>query len=360
MPSAYSSAAIPSTYGGRHTITLIPAHGIGPAMIGGVRDVFVTAGVPVDFHEAHLEGKTTEERFESFQEILLAVKRNGVAIKGNWITEMGPGDVSFNVALRHQLDLYANVVRCKSQPGVVTRHKDIDLIIVRENTEGEYTNLEHENIPGVVEMLKIVTRKGSLRIAKFAFDFARSHGRKKVTCIHKANIMKISDGLFLQCCREVAADYPDIEFNDMIVDNMAMQLVSKPQQFDVMVMPNLYGNIATNIAASLIGGPGIPAGANHGDVTHIYESGTRNSGRGIAHLNIANPMSILTTSVHMLDFLGLKQHASIIDECCHNIVTSNRARTADIGGTTKSNEFFQILMEEIEMVRQGKRAIGGN
>jgi len=354
----YSSSNIPSTYGGRHTITLIPAHGIGPALVGGVRDVFVTAGVPVDFHEAHLEGKTTEERFKSFEDILLAVRRNGIAIKGSWITEMGPGDVSFNVALRHQLDLYANVVQCKTQPGVVTRHKDIDLIIVRENTEGEYTNLEHENIPGVVEMLKIVTRKGSQRIARFAFEFARSHGRKKVTCIHKANIMKISDGLFLQCCREVALEYPDIEFNDMIVDNMAMQMVSKPQQFDVMVMPNLYGNIATNIAASLVGGPGIPAGANHGDNIHIYESGTRNSGRGIAHLNIANPMSILLTSVHMLDFLGLDSHARIIEQCCHNIVTSGRARTEDIGGTTKSSEFFNILMEEIEQVRQGQRAMG--
>jgi len=352
MPSVYTSETIPSTYGGRHTITLIPAHGIGPQLISGVRDVFVTAGVPVDFHEAHLEGNTSEERFQSFEEILLAVKRNGVAIKGNWITEMGPGDKSYNVALRHQLDLFANVVRCKSVPGITTRHDGIDLVIIRENTEGEYTNLEHENIPGVVEMLKIVTEESSTRIARFAFEFARLHNRDKVTAVHKANIMKLSDGLFLQCCKEVARDYPDIEFNDMIVDNMAMQLVSKPHQFDVMVMPNLYGNVATSIVAGLVGGPGIPAGANHGLGVHVYESGTRNSGKGISHRDIANPMSILSTACDMLKFLGLPSHAQLINESVENIVLSGRARTQDVGGSTKTSEFFKILMQEIEDVRQ--------
>jgi len=361
MPSVFSSENIPSTYGGRHTITLIPAHGIGPAMIGGVRDVFVSAGVPVDFHEAHLEGNTPEERFKSFEEILLAVKRNGVAIKGNWVTEMGLMGKSFNVDLRHRLDLFANVVRCKSVPGVETRHKDVDLVIVRENTEGEYSNLEHDTVEGeLVTMLKVITEEKSLRIARFAFEFARSQGRRRVTCVHKANIMKMADGLFLRCCKEVSQEFPDIEFTDMIVDNMAMQLVSRPQQFDVMVMPNLYGNIATAIAAGCVGGPGIPAGENHGYNMKLYESGTRNSGSGIAHLDVANPLSILSASTHMLRFLGLQGHADIIEEAYTGMILSGKARTADIGGTTKTTEFFQILMDEIESLRHQRRRVDVN
>jgi len=347
---------MPATYGGRHTVTLIPADGIGPPLIRGMRDVFVSAGVPVDFEEALLEGETSEEMNNSFEEIQMAVKRNGVAIKGNFASRMGPGDVSLNVALRHNLDLYANVVHCKSIPTVTTRHNNVDLVIVRENTEGEYSNLEHENVPGVIEMMKIVTEESSLRIAKFAFEYAKNYGRKKVTSIHKANIMKISDGLFLECCREVSKDYPDIEFSDMIIDNCSMQLVSKPEQFDVMVMPNLYGNVVTSIAASLVGGPGIPCGANHGDELHVYESGTRNSGQGIAHLDIANPMSILAASTMMLRFLGLHLHAETIDHCVQNIVSSGKARTDDIGGTTKTSEFFAILMDEIESFRFNRMA----
>jgi len=343
---------MPAIYGGRHTVTLIPADGIGPALIDGMRKVFVSAGVPVDFEVADLELDSQESIEKSFDEILMAVRRNGVAIKGNWSSRLGPGGISLNVALRHELDLYANVVHCKSVPSVVTRHNKVDLVIVRENTEGEYSNLEHENVPGVIEMLKVVTEEKAQRIARFAFEYARSNGRKKVTSIHKANIMKISDGLFLDTCREVAKDFPDIEFSDMIIDNCSMQLVSRPEQFDVMVMPNLYGNVITNIAAGLIGGPGIPAGANHGEDMHIYESGTRNSGKGIAHLNIANPMGILSASTSMLRFLGLHHQAETIDHCTKSIVTSGKARTEDIGGNTSTTEFYDILINEIELLRQ--------
>jgi len=348
----FSTHTMPATYGGRHTVTLIPADGIGPALINGMREVFVSAGVPVDFEVCGITGETPEEVYDSFKEILMAVKRNGVAIKGNWASRLGPGGISLNVALRHELDLYANVVHCKSVPNVITRHNNVDLVIVRENTEGEYSNLEHENVPGVIEMLKIVTEEKVHRIARFAFEYAKSSGRKKVTSIHKANIMKISDGLFLNTCREVSKDYPDIEFNDMIIDNCSMQLVSRPEQFDVMVMPNLYGNVITNIAAGLIGGPGIPSGANHGETMHVYESGTRNSGQGIAHLNIANPMSVISASTSMLRFLGLYHQAETIDHCMETIVSTGKARTSDIGGSTSTTDFYKILMEEIEILRQ--------
>lgn len=349
-----------STYGGRHTVTLIPGHGIGPGLIEGIEEVFRKAGVPMDFEVANLAGETPEEIMSSFQDVKTAVQRNGTAIKGNWTTEINRihgAAKSFNVALRHDLELYANVVKCKSYPTIKTRHNNVDLIIIRENTEGEYSNLEHENISGVIEMMKIITEDHSKRIAKFAFEYARKHDRSKVTAVHKANIVKMSDGLFLSVCRNVAKNYPDIDFNDMIIDNCAMQMVSKPEQFDVMVMPNLYGNVITNIAAALVGGPGIPPGENHGDLYHIFESGTRNTGKDIAEKNIANPMSMLFASTSMLRHLGLNKHAHLIDVCINRIVTSNQARTFDIGGTTTTDEFFDFLTTEIEEIRHRRRSL---
>ena len=321
-----------STYGGRHTVTLIPGHGIGPGLIEGIEEVFRKAGVPMDFEVANLAGETPEEIMSSFQDVKTAVQRNGTAIKGNWTTEINRihgAAKSFNVALRHDLELYANVVKCKSYPTIKTRHNNVDLIIIRENTEGEYSNLEHENISGVIEMMKIITEDHSKRIAKFAFEYARN----------------------------VAKNYPDIDFNDMIIDNCAMQMVSKPEQFDVMVMPNLYGNVITNIAAALVGGPGIPPGENHGDLYHIFESGTRNTGKDIAEKNIANPMSMLFASTSMLRHLGLNKHAHLIDVCINRIVTSNQARTFDIGGTTTTDEFFDFLTTEIEEIRHRRRSL---
>ncbi|MBN3320556.1 IDHG1 dehydrogenase, partial [Atractosteus spatula] len=193
-------------------------------------------------------------------------------------------------------------MHCQSLPGVQTRHRNIDIMIIRENTEGEYSSLEHD-VPGVVESLKIITKLNSLRIADYAFRQARQKGRRKVTAVHKANIMKLGDGLFLQCCREVASGYPDITFDSMIVDNTTMQLVSKPQQFDVMVMPNLYGNVVSNVCAGLVGGPGLVPGANYGRDYAVFETATRNTGKSIANKNIANPTAMLLASCMMLDHL---------------------------------------------------------
>ncbi|ROL53258.1 Isocitrate dehydrogenase [NAD] subunit gamma, mitochondrial, partial [Anabarilius grahami] len=222
--------------------------------------------VPVDFAVVRVDSAASSE--DDINNAVTAIKRNGVALKGNLETNhnLPPSHKSRNNLLRTSLDLYANVMHCQFLPGVPSHHKDIDVIIIRENTEGEYSSLEHENVPGVVECLKIITRVNSLRIAEYAFNLAREEGRCKVTAVHKANIMKLGDGLFLQCCKEVAAGYPDITFDDMIVDNTTMQMVSKPQQFDVMVMPNLYGNV-------------------------------------IANKNIANPTATLLASCVMLDHL---------------------------------------------------------
>ena len=331
---------------------MIPADGIGPAMISGIQQVFRNAGVPIDFEEVQLSGLATIDSPDSLEDVVTSVERNGVALKGNWITPEGIGQgISFNVQLRTKLDLFANVVLCKSYPTVNTRHKDVDIVIVRENTEGEYSHLEHENVSGVIEMMKIVTEARSERIAKFAFNYAKQHNRKKVTAIHKANIMKMSDGLFLNVCREVSKKFPDIEFSDMIIDNCAMQLVSKPEQFDVMVMPNLYGNVITNISAALVGGPGIPAGANYGDDYAVFEAGTRNSGSELVDKDVANPMSMVFASTEMLRHLEMFKYANLIDSAVHDIVVSNRARTCDIGGEQKTSEFFQILESEIVKAR---------
>uniref|UniRef100_A0A3B4DW70 Isocitrate dehydrogenase [NAD] subunit, mitochondrial n=1 Tax=Pygocentrus nattereri TaxID=42514 RepID=A0A3B4DW70_PYGNA len=294
----------PAKYGGRHTVTLIPGDGIGPELLNHAQELFRFCCVPVDFEVVNVDSSLTSE--DEINNAVTAIRRNGVALKGNIETNhnLPPSHKSRNNLLRTSLDLYANVMHCQTLPGVQTRHKDIDIIIIRENTEGEYSSLEHENVPGVVESLKIITRVNSLRIAEYAFRQAREKGRRRVTAVHKANIMKLGDGLFLQCCKEVAAGYPDITFDNMIVDNTTMQLVSKPQQFDVMVMPNLYGNVVSNVCAGLVGGPGLVPGANYGKDYAVFETATRNTGKSIANKNIANPTATLLASCLMLDHLG--------------------------------------------------------
>ncbi|KAF5902065.1 isocitrate dehydrogenase [NAD] subunit gamma, mitochondrial-like, partial [Clarias magur] len=312
--STYTGKSIPppARYGGRHTVTLIPGDGIGPDLLNHVRELFRFSCVPVDFEVVNVNSSLNNE--DDINNAITAIRRNGVALKGNIETNhtMPPSHKSRNNLLRTSLDLYANVMHCQSLPGVQTRHKNIDVIIIRENTEGEYSSLEHESVPGVVESLKIITRNNSLRIAEYAFKLAREKGRRRVTAVHKANIMKLGDGLFLQCCKEVASGYPDIAFDSMIVDNTTMQLVSKPHQFDVMVMPNLYGNVVSNVCAGLVGGPGLVPGANYGNNYAVFETATRNTGKSIAGRNIANPTAMLLAGCLMLDHLRLHEYASMI------------------------------------------------
>lgn len=334
-------------YGGRHRVLLIPGDGVGPEMMFHIREALRVVRAPVEFEEINLNSKTACESL--IDQTVLAVKRNGVCIKGNIETDYNnPSSQSVNVALRQRLDLYANVLRCKTLPNVKTRHNDIDILIIRENTEGEYSNLEHESVDGVVESLKIITREKSLRIAEFAFERARREGRKKVTAVHKANIMKLGDGLFLACCREVAEKYPEIKFEAMIVDNTCMQLVAKPQQFDVMVMPNLYGNIVANVCTGLVGGAGIVAGSNYGKNIALFEAGTRNSGRGVAGQNSANPSGMLFAAANMLRYLGLEQHATVIRSSIVSTIGQKNVKTSDLGGTATTSEFMKHVLDEIQ------------
>uniref|UniRef100_A0A3Q2DIU5 Isocitrate dehydrogenase [NAD] subunit, mitochondrial n=1 Tax=Cyprinodon variegatus TaxID=28743 RepID=A0A3Q2DIU5_CYPVA len=335
----------PAKYGGRHTVTLIPGDGIGPELLSHVTEVFRYSCVPVDFEVVNVNSALETE--DDINNAITAIRRNGVALKGNIETKhtMPPSVKSRNNLLRTSLDLYANVMHCQSLPGVQTRHKNIDILIIRENTEGEYSNLEHESASGVVESLKIITRYNSLRVAEYAFQLAREKGRRRVTAVHKANIMKLGDGLFLECCREVASGYPDITFDSMIVDNTTMQLVSKPHQFDVMVMPNLYGNVVSNVCAGLVGGPGLVPGANYGRDYAVFETATRNTGKSIAGKNIANPTAMLLASCMMLDHLN----KFCIVPCIFNIIFFLlQLHTADLGGQGTTLEVVQSIMRNIQ------------
>ncbi|CAL8366866.1 unnamed protein product [Lota lota] len=338
----------PARYGGRHTVTLIPGDGIGPELANHVRELFRFCCVPVDFEVANVDSSLTSE--DDINNAIMAIRRNGVALKGNMETNhnLPPSYKSRNNLLRTTLDLYANVMHCQSLPGVKTRHRNIDILIVRENTEGEYSSLEHESVPGVVECLKIITRVKSLRIADFAFQMARENGRRRITAVHKANIMKLGDGLFLECCKEVASGYPDIAFDSIIVDNATMQLVSRPQQFDMMVMPNLYGNVVSNVCAGLVGGPGLVPGANHGDDYALFETGTRNTGRSIANRNSANPTAMLLASCLLLDHLKLHAYASMIRSAVLATLSETRLHTADLGGQGSTSDVVKSIRNSIQ------------
>ncbi|XP_068009096.1 LOW QUALITY PROTEIN: isocitrate dehydrogenase [NAD] subunit gamma, mitochondrial [Melanerpes formicivorus] len=334
----------PAKYGGRHTVTLIPGDGIGPELMLHVKEVFRHACVPVDFEEVRVSAEAPEADLDS---AITAIRRNGVALKGNIETNhnLPPSHKSRNNLIRTRLDLYANVIHCRSLPGVETRHRDVDILMVRENTEGEYSSLEHESVAGVVESLKIITAGRSRRIAHYAFQLARAAGRRSVTAVHKANIMKLGDGLFLKCCQEVAAEYPEIKFSSMIVDNTTMQLVSRPQQFDVMVLPNLYGNVVNNVG--LVGGPGLVPGANYGHDYAVFETATRNTGKSIANRNIANPTAALLAACMMLDHLSLHNHASNIRQAVLASLDDPRTHTPDIGGQGTTSGAVQSIISHL-------------
>lgn len=340
----YHTVPSPAKYGGRHTVTMIPGDGTGPELMVHVKRIFKLNCVPVDFEEV---GMTSTSNAKEIDQAITATRRNRVALKGNIATDhkLPVSYKSHNTKFRTILDLYASVVHFKTFPGVKTRHKDVDIIVVRENIEGEYTNLEHESVKEVAESLKIVTRARSLRIAEYAFNLAQKMGRKKVTVVHKANIMKLGDGLFLQCCKDVAAHYPQITLESMIIDNTAMQLVSKPQQFDVMVTPNLYGNIINSICTGLVGGSGLVPGANYGDVYAVFEMGSKEIGKDLAHRNIANPVAMLLTSCIMLDYLHLQSYATEIRSAVMASLENKAICTPDVGGQGTTSGVMDYIME---------------
>jgi len=287
------------------------------------------------------------------QEVLDSITRNRVALKGPVTTPVGTGFASINVRLRKTLDLYSNLRPVRSMPNVITRYEDIDLVVVRENTESLYAGLEHEVVPGVVESLKIITEKASTRIARFAFEYARMHGRKRVTAVHKANIMKLSDGLFLKCFRDVSKEYPNIEADDRIVDNLCMQLVQNPQQFDILLLENLYGDIVSDLTAGLVGGLGVVAGANIGENGAVFEA-VHGSAPDIAGQGKANPLALLQSAVLMLHHLNEMGPAKRIQEAIVKVLAMGpEVRTRDIGGTGSTMDFTNAICD---VLRRGTRA----
>jgi len=333
----------------RLTATLIPGDGVGPELVSTVVDVFKATGVPVDF-EIHFLSEVHASLSSPLDQVVDSIKKNGICLKGVLTTpEYGEeGDLqSLNMRMRKSLDLYANVVKVKSVPGVKTRHNNIDLVIVREQIEGEYSSLEHESVPGVVESLKVITRKESLRIAKFAFDYATKHGRKKVTAVHKANIMKLADGLFLRSCQEISELYPHIEFDQMIVDNCCMQMASRPDQFDVMVMPNLYGNILANLATGLVGGAGMVAGEGYSGETAVFEPGARHSYSEAVGKNVANPTAMMLCAANMLRHVNLDEYGLQIYNAVRKVLEDGKVRTKDLGGHSTTRQFTAAVINNI-------------
>jgi len=332
----------------KHTITLIPGDGIGPEIVAATVRVIGVTGVDIDW-ETHILGAQAYEKFGTTlpDETIESIRRNKIALKGPQMTPVGKGFTSVNVGLRKALDLYANVRPIKTLPNVPSRYSDVDLVIVRENTEGLYAGLEHTVVPGVVEGLKIVTEKASTRIARYAFDYARSNGRKKVTCIHKANIMKLSDGLFLECFEKVAKDYPEIEADNKIVDNCCMQLVIRPEQFDVLVLENLYGDIVSDLCAGLIGGLGLAPGANIGEQGAVFEA-VHGSAPDIAGQGIANPTALMLSAVQMLNHIGESDAAKRMSDAILAVFADGKAITRDLGGSAKTNEFARAIEEKIK------------
>ncbi|KAF8484752.1 hypothetical protein DFH94DRAFT_247080 [Russula ochroleuca] len=335
---------LPTKYGGVYTVTLIPGDGIGQEITESVKEIFESVNAPIEWDQYDVSGMSSSGE-ALFKQAMESLKRNKVGLKGILFTPISKsGHISWNVAMRQQLDIYASVVLCKSLPGVPTRHSDVDFALIRENTEGEYSGLEHQSYPGVVESLKVSTRAKADRISRFAFDFALRNGRKKVTCVHKANIMKLGDGLFLNTFRRVAEDYSasGIEYNDMIVDNTSMQLVAKPTQFDVMVMPNLYGAIVSNIGAALVGGPGVVPGCNVGRDYALFEPGCRHVAKDIMGQDRANPAAMILSATMMLRHLGLDHIANKIASATFQVLNAGTVKTADMGGKSlvSSGESF--------------------
>jgi NAD-dependent isocitrate dehydrogenase len=327
-------------------VVLIKGDGIGPEISDAVVEIFEAAKVPIEWVERQAGLNTIDKNPTGIPDKTLeAVEKYEVALKGPTTTPVGIGHKSVNVTLRKTLELYANVRPAKSLPGVRTRFDNVDLIIVRENIEDTYGGIEHHQTASVAQGLKLITRPGSIRIAKYAFEMAKLYGRKKVLAVHKANIHKITDGLFLKCFYEVAQDYPEMQVGDLIVDNTCMQLVTNPERFDVMVLPNLYGDIVSDLCAGLVGGLGVAPGGNIGDHCAIFES-VHGSAPDIAGQGIANPMALLLSSFQMLQHIGLQKTKTRIENALLETLRDG-IKTRDLGGKANTKEFTKAIIDRL-------------
>ena len=336
-----------------HHITLVPGDGIGPEVTDAVVRILAATRVAIEWERHDAGVLAVEKTGQTLPDTLLdSIRRHRVALKGPVTTPVGEGFTSVNVGLRKALDLYANLRPVVNLPGVTSRFAGVDLVIVRENTEDLYAGLEHVVVPGVVESLKIITEKASTRIAKFAFEYARRHGRKRVTAVHKANIMKLGDGLFVRTVRDVARQYTDIGYDERIVDAACMHLVMRPETFDMLVLPNLYGDIVSDLCAGLVGGLGVVPGANLGVDTAVFEA-VHGSAPDIAGKNLANPTALLLSAVLMLDHIQERDVASRVRSALERVLGEGKVRTHDLGGTASTTEFTNAICKAIELGAQG-------
>jgi isocitrate dehydrogenase (NAD+) len=331
-----------------YRVTLIPGDGTGPELAAALETVIAASGVAIAW-ERHDAGAAVLARRGTPlpDEVIASVRDTKVAIKGPITTPVGSGFRSVNVALRKELDLYAAVRPARSLPGVPSRFSGVDIVVVRENTEDLYAGIEREVSDGVAEGIKLITRAASERVVRFACEWARTHGRRRVTAVHKANIMKLTDGLFLRSAREVAAGYPDLEFDDRIVDNLCLQLVQTPERFDVLVAPNLYGDIVSDLCAGLIGGPGVAPGANFGADCAVFEA-VHGSGPDIAGRDIVNPTAFLLSGALMLAHLGEAAAAARLTEAVTGVIAEGRVVTRDLGGSAGTREFSAAVAARLQ------------
>jgi len=330
-----------------YTVTLIPGDGIGPEVSAAAVRVLNATGLDFEFETQNAGAEAMgREGVALPPKVLESIRKNKLALKGPTGTPVGTGHRSVNVELRKTLDLYANVRPVRTLPGVKSRYDNVDIVIFRENTEDLYSGLEHVVVPGVVESIKIITEKASTRIAKYAFAYARAHGRKRITSVHKANIMKLSDGLFLDCCRKVAEDYKDITYDEMIVDNCCMQLVLDPTRFDSLLLENLYGDIVSDLCAGFIGGLGMAPGANIGETTAVFEA-VHGTAPDIAGKNKANPMALILSSAMLLEHIGENDAARRVREAVNAVLREGKKLTGDLGGTAGTTEIAEAIASRV-------------
>jgi len=335
-------------YSSKQTVTLIPGDGIGPEISAAVQRIFEVAGAPIDWEPVDVTPvQGIDGTFGIPQTAIDSVHKNKIGLKGPLATPVGKGHRSLNLALRKEFNLYANVRPCKSIEGFKTAYDDVNLVTIRENTEGEYSGIEHTIVPGVVQSIKLITEEASRRVAKFAFEYAIANGRSHITAVHKANIMRMGDGLFLKCCREEAEKHKQIRFSENYLDTVCLNLVQDPSQYDMLVMPNLYGDILSDLGAGLIGGLGLTPSGNIGeDGAAIFES-VHGTAPDIAGLDKANPTALLLSAVMMLRHMNLNAYADTIETACFQIIKESEFVTGDLGGSAKCSEFTDAICQRI-------------
>ncbi|XP_055547581.1 probable isocitrate dehydrogenase [NAD] subunit alpha, mitochondrial [Wyeomyia smithii] len=333
---------------GVRKVTLIPGDGIGPEISAAVQKIFQSANVPIEWEAVDVTPvRNPDGKFGIPQSAIESVNRNKVGLKGPLMTPVGKGHRSLNLALRKEFNLYANVRPCRSLEGYKTLYDNVDVVTIRENTEGEYSGIEHEIVDGVVQSIKLITEEASSRVAEYAFKYAKDNHRKKVTVVHKANIMRMSDGLFLRCCREMSKKYPEIKFEEKYLDTVCLNMVQDPSKFDVLVMPNLYGDILSDMCAGLVGGLGLTPSGNMGLNGALFES-VHGTAPDIAGKDLANPTALLLSAVMMLRHMELNQHADKIQNACFETIKEAKYLTGDLGGKAKCSEYTNAICDRIK------------